>query len=272
MPARLVLNRMRMYVNVRWDRWRPRLVFPERYEKRVKWVLRLIFLAGIATSVLAFDQWYYNLTLALALAGAEQLLERCVFTFSTMYVLPGLDFPFDETEWKAMVFAPLSLNSPGLIGVVFATEAYARRFFDLLVSWNGGQLEDASDNIHISFVTEDNGDFTVCIYPTPQRDAFDAFLADVRDSTRAERPGKEHIPLLVSRHFAKRVPLGPMPSFGAFFRNQAPGQPFVVLPYTWIGNQQAQAIDGVHPIVKYHFKYRKRSDLRDDELEKYIQV
>jgi hypothetical protein len=81
----------------------PRLVLPERYERRIKWGLRSITAVGIGTSVLSLSP-AAALALAVGLLGLEQILERTVFLYTTMYVR-ALPFQgFEKGKWTSMAY------------------------------------------------------------------------------------------------------------------------------------------------------------------------
>jgi hypothetical protein len=135
-------------IEVRWNRGIPRFVIAERYEKRIKWGLRLLAAVGILSSLAVFPTWYSSLGFTLAIFIVEQILERTVFFYSSMFVQPLPHFDLDPSEWTAMAFLfPVDSKTPPGLGLVFKSSDYGRRFFEWLSSWNYEADEDSQDNI-----------------------------------------------------------------------------------------------------------------------------
>ena len=97
------LRRYRSFFKITLEKGIPRLHIHEKFEKHIKWVLRILLLVGIVTSVLSFQLWYLNLLFTILLVVIEQLLERVVFIFTTIFVAP---FPksYKAEDWKGMVW------------------------------------------------------------------------------------------------------------------------------------------------------------------------
>ena len=133
---------LKSLISIKWEKHLPRLVLHEKYEKKVKWTLRILASSGILSSIVAFPVWYMGLSLAVLLFLIEQFFERAIFQYTSIYMQPMPDFKYDPDEWKAMSYAfpqdpdPRMLN---VVGCTFRTSDYARKFFTLLKSWNYDQ-------------------------------------------------------------------------------------------------------------------------------------
>mgnify|MGYP000865787037 CR=1 FL=1 len=58
----------------------PHIKVSEKHGKSVKWILRILILIGITSSVIAFSTWYYSLLFSIALFIFEQIFEQIIFT------------------------------------------------------------------------------------------------------------------------------------------------------------------------------------------------
>ena len=60
------------FVRIEWHKPFPKLVLHEKYEKIVKWILRILTLIGIATSIITLSP-VYSLLLSIALLLIEAI-------------------------------------------------------------------------------------------------------------------------------------------------------------------------------------------------------
>ncbi len=154
-------------ISVEWHGILPRLVVHEKYETVIKWTLRGLTLLAILSSLISLTK-YQSLFLAIVLTALEQFLERAVFQYTSMYVQPMPDFAFDPARWTGMGFAFPQRLEPGvlnLVGPAFDDEATARGFLRLLKAWNYNQDDDKNDNICLSFIVENDREYSAYLYP-----------------------------------------------------------------------------------------------------------
>ena len=84
---KLIIWKRRQFYSIRIDRKDKRLILHEKYEKFIKWALRIVFVIGIISSVLSMT-WYFSLILTLLLLGFEYFLEKTGFMFTTLFIQP----------------------------------------------------------------------------------------------------------------------------------------------------------------------------------------
>lgn len=75
----------RSLIDFEWTKKGPKLIIHEKYEKHIKWILRILTFVGVATSLISLE-WYESLMLTLILLLLEQFIERSVFEYTTMIV------------------------------------------------------------------------------------------------------------------------------------------------------------------------------------------
>jgi len=263
---RLANNRRRSMISVEFRRWVPRLRVNEKHEGRVKWTLRIITGLGIVTGAIAFP-WYAGLLIAAGLAGTEQVLERAVFLYTTLYVQPMPHFDYDPDEWLGMVFGePADRGGLYVVAPIFRTEAYAHEFFSLIRAWNYDENEDHDNNVCMSFIIEDAKKYSVYLYPNIKRRSISDFARAIEEEALVTKPGKEHFQLFMQFMLCKMLDYSPESHFERFRRRQDPGRPFWLAAAVQRG-AEGHILPDPGPILKFHWKIKERSELDGHDME-----
>jgi len=261
---------LKSVISIRWQNHLPRLVIHEKYEKPVKWGLRTFTFFGIVSSVIAFPIWYISLLFAILLFLIEQFFEKSIFQYTSIYVQPMPDFKYDPKEWKAMAFAFPQNSDPKLLNVVgcaFATKEYAHDFFKLLKAWNYDEAEDNNNNICLSFIVENEKEYSVYLYANPERKTVGQFFQEAEKHQKYEKYGKEHQRLIMQMVFCKIFPYGANSRLKMFIEKQSLEHPFWLKPFIMKENGQIEMIYNEAPILKYLYKFKSRHELTKREYE-----
>lgn len=184
----------------------PHIKINEKHEKSIKWVLRLLTIVGIASSVIAFSTWYYSASFSVVLFLIEQIFEQIIFTHAIMLVQP-LPQNWDGSKWTGMIIAT---NEKDLfLGFGFSDKAVGIDFFNTLFAWNDdGNIND--DNIQLTLVQEDKENYSVHIYPTVQRTFVrENYKLHERNFDKRENAGKELNVFVTQMCFCKVFPMSP---------------------------------------------------------------
>lgn len=181
-----------------------------------------------------------------------------------MFVQPTIDYKSEE--WIAMIYGGPSIDSKDnrfLVGFAFQTEQYARQFYELLKSYNNGEIVDRDDNIKISFIPEGPKDYSVYVYPSHERPVIKEFEKEMNK----DRNGNASI-LITNLTMCKSFPYGPNSSFRGFKELYTPGNLVEISVFVIDGNKPRE-IDGIEPIIKtdLKIKYRKRLSKNEDPVE-----
>lgn len=257
-------------ISIRWQNHLPRLIVHEKYEKFVNWFLRILTVFGIVTSVIAFPIWYINLLFAIVLFIIEQFFEKSIFKYTSIYVQPMPDFKYDSKEWKGMAFAfPQDPDQKllNIVGCAFATEEYAHKFFKLLKAWNYGEVEDKDNNICLSFIVESEKEYSVYLYPNPERKIVDQFFKKAEESLKYEKYGKEHQKLIMHMVFCKIFPYRVNSQLKIFIEKQSLDHPFWLKVFIMKKNGKIEMVHNENAILKYHYKFKNRHELNKNEYE-----
>jgi hypothetical protein len=194
----------------------PHIKINEKHEKSVKWVLRLLTIVGIISSVIAFSTWYYSLSFSIVLFLIEQIFEQIIFTHTIMLVQP-LPQNWDGSKWTGMIMAT---NEKDLfLGFGFSDKSVGIDFFNTLFAWNdNGDIND--DNIQLTLVQEDKENYSVHIYPTVQRTFVrENYKLHERNFDKRENAGKELNVFVTQICFCKVFPMSPTCAYNYLIGN-----------------------------------------------------
>jgi hypothetical protein len=261
----------RSFVDLRWDGWAPRLVVHEKYERVIKWTLRALTALGILSSLITMSK-LAGLSLSVGLLALDQLLERAVLQYTTIIITPVPTFSITMEEITGVAYMLIKEDlehNPDIMGFSFKTEELARKFFEVVRAWNYGEQEDADDNIKITVVWPNRGDgYYVCMYPSldrkPLKARFDA-LAEIQGT---KKPGKKQQQLVMMWTMRKSLGGGGR-ALRAFLARQRPDRPFWFAPFVSADGTNPRRIDDVRPILKWHVRVVKESELTKRDAVEY---
>ncbi|WP_157833805.1 hypothetical protein [Ruminiclostridium josui] len=184
----------------------PHIKVNEKNEKSVKWILRLLTIIGIASSVIAFSTWYHSMLFSIALFFIDQIFEQIIFIHTIMLVQP-LPQNWDGNKWTGMIMAT---NERDLfLGFGFSDKLVGNDFFNTLFAWNENENTN-DDNIQLSLVQEDKENYSVYIYPTVQRTFIERnYKVYERSFDKRKNAGKELNVLVAQMCFCKVFPMSP---------------------------------------------------------------
>jgi hypothetical protein len=93
----------RSLFRVKWEKYYPVLIVHEKFEKIIKWVIRVFTLVGIALSVYTLP-WFLGLGITLILIGIDYLLENVIFLYTTMVIQKPPNFEITYGIWFMNLF------------------------------------------------------------------------------------------------------------------------------------------------------------------------
>ncbi len=258
-------------VSIRFNKYIPRLVLHEKYEKYVKWFLRIATCIGIISSLIAFSNKLMSFSFALFLVVIEQFFEKAIFKYTSIYVQPFPNFRYKPEEWKGMAFAFPNDSDPKLLNVIgcaFVTENYAQNFFKLFQEWNYNKTEDKENNVCISFIIENKKNYSVYIYPNFDRKSVVESFREIEELNKFQKFGKEHQQLVFQMIYCKTFPFGSNSQLEKFVYDQSKNLlPFWFKPFIIKKNGELHMLYKDLHILKHHFKYKNRSELNKDDYE-----
>jgi len=271
---KLIIIFRRFSGKIRIDKKKKRLILHEKYEKAVKYTLRLLTIIGIISSVLTLPI-YLSLILSILLVVVEQILEKTGFMFNTLFIQP-IPTPEDlkKAEWYANIFGFVQGNVADkkfLIGLAFKDKEAGEKVFKCISAWNNHEKWDMKDNVKLSFIIENKKDYSTYLYPSANREVIKKFESKIRKN------GKQHNKLIYMLVMCKVFPYGKESNFYKFkeeYKNfilfTINGKPQEHKQFTlqgfYLSNGKMIPLDNP-PIEKFHLKIKERKDLTKEDVE-----
>jgi hypothetical protein len=267
-----------MYVNsntlfrLEWKRFYPVLVVHEKFEKIVKWALRILAFIGIATSVIAIDKWYWSLGLTLLIFFVEQFFERAIFEYTTMVFQPPPDFEIDYGQWVSNGFAiPMEKNDSDYcyFGPAYRERDYAIKFFTYLQTWIHGN-NDTDNTIIVSLIIEPDEEYTTYIYANLERKSVDTVFDLMGRQSRLKKYGKRQQKFIFQMMYWNTLDFKEGYLIKRFLDNLKPNETFIFIPCHY--NLETKATEHLfqYGIKKYGYKLKYRKDLKKNDPEYYF--
>ena len=259
-------------VRLQWKKYYPKLIVHEKFEKLVKWVLRILTVIGITTSFLSLPNWG-GIIMALVLLGIEQILERTLFEYSVIIFQSFPDFEIEYDQWLTNGYLLQDQeikNKYGYLnyfGPAYSDKEYAIKFFNYIRSWNQDHNKDEENNICISFIIESDLSYTTFLYANTDRKWLDTMFSEYQKSMQLEKYGKQQQSMVMQMVFWKNLKMKQGMFFHQFRHLQKNDEPFYFIPF-YIDNEKPVPIEELK-IWKTKYKIKRRSELKENEIEFY---
>ncbi len=259
-------------MRIEWKFPFPKIIFHEKFEKQVKWTLRILTLIGIGTSVISLPT-IWSLILSVCLVLIEQFFERIIFEYTVFIVQQFPDFEVDYNQWLTNGYLfpnPEYAEHYELFnhfGPAYTDKDYANKFFTYLKSWNQNSFDDRDNNICLSFVLEDNNSYTTYLYANPKRKWLDEMFMSYREKNKYEKHGEKQQSFVVQMIYWKNLKLVDGSLFPKFLNDQPDNGKFYFMPF-YMDNDTPVPIEEIK-ILKYEYQVRKRSELTNRNIEFY---
>lgn len=258
-----ILRRYRSFFKITFEKGIPHFHVHEKFEKCIKWTLRILLFVTVVNSVFSFRVWHLNLLITVLLVAIEQFLERIIFIFTTIFVTP-IPESYKPEDWKGMVWGfPLDENDTRsfMVAPLFNNCESAVRIFKCLKSWNYGRDKDFAENILISAIIEDKDEYSIYMYPGIER----VSLKQWGEQAKKENPNREHHSLVMHIMFCKKFKYSGS-NFETFRDKYIDGREFIFAPYC-VKDGRAVPFRELGCVVKNRIKIKNRNELTRKDIE-----
>lgn len=179
-----------------------------------------------------------------------------------VYIQPMPEFDWDPGKIGGVAYMIPKLpeaKTPIFIGPAFNDAVFATAFFRLLRAWNSGEDRDEEDNIKMSFVIEAEKSYSLFLYPSMDR-------REIRE--HFERLTDQRDEQLVSQWvFCKRFNMASVRGLELFAERCKDGREFFLAAFSWEEGGTPDRLTGIRPLIKRHFKVKRREELQPNEVE-----
>lgn len=264
----LKFNRFRIAVTLKKEGKIYKLVLLEKYKVLVNNTSRTILVSSIILSFIALPAPYSTIV-SLVLIAIEQIIERVIYSFVTIGVLP---FPtmevWKKANFRAMFFeAEMYHRTTPKIGMLFEDEKATREVFNNIYAWNYGSYVDlGEENICLSFVIDIKNDcYAFFCYPSKNRSTY---LRSANEVKAKVQGGEEHIALVAQMVMCKlfKYSNSGFKMFQEYYRN---GEEYMFFPVIGDPNNPVK-LENIEPITKNRIKVIHRKDLTNHDMEKFM--
>jgi len=168
----------------------------------------------------------------------------------------GYAFPRDQSDEKKL----------NVVGPAFRTEEFAEKFFGLLRTWNYNDEVDQENNVCVSFIIEEDSEYTVYIYPNKDRHSAKSFWEKIEKELNASGQTRKYDRLLIQFKYVHSFPLHEGSLFNTFRETQQAERPFWFQPFLFKEDDQIEVLH-IKPLLKFHWTIKERSEVTPGEVE-----
>ena len=259
-------------IDIRKDGKLSRLYVHEKFEKPLKWIVRIIAIISFITIFLALDDYLLSVSIGLGLFLLSFIFDRAIVKYTTFVVQPFPDFEIDYSQWYNVmtVSQPDHKKNVNVVGFVYKDIEYGKNFFKYIKSWNFDNSDDRDRNIILSIVEEPNGAFTFYIYASPYRKNLDKMFKAVAADNFIEKrkDGKIQEGLVMQMAYWHTIKYTDDKHMRDFLKYQPADEKFMFVPSAKYDNGYGIDIDS--QIILHGYKYSKRQDLHKYSTENQL--
>ena len=151
-----------------------KLIIPGKYKPIIKALKGFLTLISLLSAFIIFQNVFIAFLFGIAVYLITTVLEKIIFTYSSLYVHPLPDFESEQEKWLGVFWGyakdPTNEHEIPLIGLQFSDEDYARKIYGLLLSWTLGNLNDKNNSIKLSVILTDDDSYVFFCYPSIERE------------------------------------------------------------------------------------------------------
>lgn len=262
---------IRSLIRIEVNNYIPKIIIHEKFENKVKWILRILSVIGIATSFFTFD-YSTGIVITIFIFIVEQFLERAIFEYSIFFVPNFPDFKIEYEQWLSTGYYVLNAEEryhllDGLysyMGPLYKDKEYAENFFNFIKSWNNGEDKDLNNLINISIIHENQNKYTMYLYPNYSQEKLNNYFSKYKEALALKKFGKKQQELVFQFIFWHNN-LNKGDFFYRFIEDFQISKTFYFAPFYFEDNQ-LKTIEKLR-IEKYHIKIKSRAELKSNEIE-----
>lgn len=266
--AQMILNRRRSHVYIDWRK--KKIVISERYQKKIKVTSRIILLISVVASFVTLPP-PYSVLLSLGLIIIEQLLERVVYSFLSVLIVPFPDFSlWRKANFIAMIFARAGSADLPRVGMAFGDQDAAKEVWSYIEDWNYGSSEDPDNNVCVSLVVNKKaGAYALFVYPNYFRPTVQAAKEQFQQG-KEDKEQQMHVGQMImcKMIMCKVFPLKNSGFEKVFLPQYKPGEEYLF--ECWIMGNPPKGLEGTIQIRKKDLKIIDYDKLTRKDLEYHM--
>jgi hypothetical protein len=264
-------NRIFFDFKVKRERYNLRVMVPGKYKPLVKTLKILLTLIGLFSAFIVFQSVFIAFLFGLAVYALTTILEKIIFTYSSLYVHPFPSFTLEQEKWLGVFWGyakdPKNGYEIPLIGLQFSDEDYARKIYDLLLSWALGKHNDKSNNVKLGTILTDDNSYTFFCYPSIERETAKAFYGKAETDLKKESKNDIHNRLAMMLVLAKSFDIIEGSYFPTFRKRYRDGVPYLFQLGVTGEDGSIQQVSNTDKFIFYNLKILDKRDLTRKDIE-----
>lgn len=260
----LFVNRIRSSYRVKRDGKFFRIVIPNQYRNKIRFLKYLFTAIGLFSVFIVFSSVLISFLSGIVIYLLTLILEKTVFMHPVMLIHALPDFEIDTEKWVGVGFGYTVLLDEGfeipLVSMVVTDLDYAKKIADFFLQCTGGSFRDEEKNIKIDVVVTDSDEYIFLCYPNPRRPLARKFFKKEKRNLQKISLEDEVAEMHLTFVFGKRCKIEPASYFPEFRNRYRNGVPimfeFIVPPF-----DLKKPTKEIPPFIFFDFSIKERSRL-----------
>ncbi len=267
----LCSNRILFDFQIKRDGRIIKLILPGKFKRIVKALTGFLTLISLLSAFFIFQNVFIAFLFGLAIYGITTILEKIIFTYSSLYMHPLPDFEIEQEKWLGVFWGyakdPTNEDEIPLIGFQFADEDYARKIYDLLLRWTLGNLSDKNNSIKLSVILTGDDSYVFYCYPSIERGTAKYFYDKAEKDLKKESP--EDIPnrMAMMLILAKSFNIIEGSYFPTFRKRYKDGVPYLFQLGVSGSDGSIRQVSNTENFIFYNLKILDKTDLTRKDIE-----
>lgn len=270
---RLILwsNRVLFDYKIKREGYFFKLILPRKYKRPVKVVKVLSTLISLLSAFFIFQSVFIAFLFGLAVYVVSTILEKIIFTYSSLYVHPLPSFELDQDKWIGVSWGytkdPKNNHEIPLLGLQFSDEDYAKNIYNLLLSWSLGEHDDKKNYIKLSVILTDKNSYSFFCYPSIERETASNFYRDAEKEIKKESANDIQNRIAMMLILGKSFDILEGSYFPTFRKRYKNGVPYLFQIGIPGKDGSVQQVPNTKYFIFYNLKILNKSDLTRKDIE-----
>ena len=264
-------NRILFDFKIKREGYNLKVMVPGKYKRLVKILKILLTLISLFSAFIVFQSVFVAFIFALAVYAITTILEKIIFRYSSLYVHPLPSFRLEKEKWLGVFWGyakdPKNSYEIPLMGLQFSDEDYARKIYDLLLSWALGNHDDKSNNVKVSAILTDESSYTFFCYPSIERETAKTFYSKAETALKKESKNDIHNRLAMMLILAKSFNIIEGSYFPTFRKRCRNGVPYLFQLGVTGEDGSIQQASNTENFIFYNLKILDKRDLTRKDIE-----
>ncbi|MGB3478165.1 MAG: hypothetical protein WBB67_03285 [bacterium] len=273
----LRLNALRFNFSIRRKGHFFEITMHEKYRGFARMIRIGLTIISLVSAFFYFQSVWYAFLFGLAVFLVLEVLNRVLFSYTSMFIHPLPTFQVDSRKWTGCFFGyathPSVRGHIPVVGWQLSDEAYVKKVHALLLEWSYGELNDEKNNICTSVILMEDNSYIFYCYPNIERKAAVEFFGDVEEQRDKESKSDIHHKIHTMQVIGKRFPISDKSYLSTFVQKYREGASFLFRLAIQDQSGNSVPVENVADFILRNLKIKKRAELtRMDSEYDFVRV